>query len=205
MPPKSKTPGAQKIIIVRIEDVDLTNRLVHAFDKTNGRIQVSFRDIIGGGLLRIPVQNERWIAERVGYVWRLKSRLTSLDEHARILAAVEAGDAIIAAPGVLYIDVAEVRLNNKVLGHTRREMFTGTSLTTVTLTGTPSNYDSIQPFFNGLLLDPTEWTASGSVISFTAPHTGTIVIYYESAEAHFEDDGSITSTAVISDTDSYTA
>lgn len=203
--PATITPGMQSIV-VRIEDVDMTNRLVHAFDKSKARIQISFRDIPGGGLLRIPDQGERWVAERQGWVWRLTGRLSSAAEQAEVAGLLEAGDSRLYSPGILYIDADEVIVNGRPFGTHVHDLFHETStFTSVTLSGDVANPLSVMPFLNGLFIDPSQWTLTNRTIAFAATMAaGTLVVYYETIAQAYDDPGLVKGVARISGAETYT-
>jgi len=200
------TPGKQSIV-VRIEDVDMQNRLVHAFDKSGSRIQVSFRDIPGGGLLRIPNQSERWTAERHGWIWRLTGRISSTAEQSELSTLLQPGDSLLDTPNILYVNAEEVILNGRAIGTTVHDQYLSASpYTSVTLSSVPADMGTVMPFLNGLLVEPTLWDLFGQDLIFRTPlgSSGTLVVYYEAIVKAYDDDGVVVGRAIISGAESYT-
>ena len=78
-------------IVVMIDDVDLANRIVHAYDKTQVRYQISFRET-PSGILLIPKQGDQWLAIRRGWIWYLQSKLDTADEHQDAVNTMLPGD-----------------------------------------------------------------------------------------------------------------
>lgn len=186
MPPRSLVPGYEQIV-VSIEDVDIPNRLCHCFDKTNGRIQVSWRDIPGGGLLRIPLQGETWTAVRQGFVWRLVGRLASLQEQQNIETQASPGDTSIYSPAgsAVRIHTPNFVVSGRSVGGTVVQTYTSdTGFSSIVLNSSPIP-PSIQIFVNGLLIPPTSWSFDGTgTITFTSTFGSGLgsecVVYYQS-------------------------
>lgn len=89
-------------VVLRIDEVDIPNRAVHGYDKTNVLVIATFRET-PNGILYIPAQNERWVAERQGQGhWRLVTRLDSADQQAYVESTLAPGDMRIAAENVYF-------------------------------------------------------------------------------------------------------
>jgi len=203
----SKAPGTSQQIVVRIENVDMVNRSVHCFEKTKGRIDVSFRDIPGGGLLRIPAQGERWTAERFGHIWRLTGRLSSHDEQIALSKLLVPGDSQLSTPGILYIDVDEIVFNGRHIGTTVHDTYSQplSPFTVVTLSATPVDQGTVMPYLNGLLCQQELWNLSGRTLTFRAPlGFGNLVVYYESSGFAHDDTAVVSGKSKVSGLESYT-
>lgn len=83
-------------IVVRIDEVDTTNRIAHCVDKTNSTIQVSFRST-GAGTFAIPNQGERWLIRKIGSIWYLDHRLDSTDNHTTVTKFMQPGDTRVSS------------------------------------------------------------------------------------------------------------
>lgn len=89
-------------VVIRIDEVDIPNRAVHGYDKTNVLIVATFRET-ANGILYVPAQKERWIAERQGQgQWRLVTRLDSADQQAYVESTLGPGDMRIAAENIYF-------------------------------------------------------------------------------------------------------
>ncbi|MBU6232351.1 hypothetical protein KGP36_06990 [Patescibacteria group bacterium] len=77
--------------IVKIDEVDLSNRLAHCKDKTNSNFQCSFRTT-GAGTFYVPNQGEKWLAKKIGNIWYLEAKLDTTDQHTWITANMVPGD-----------------------------------------------------------------------------------------------------------------
>ncbi len=92
----------QEMIVVEIDQVDLTTRVAHVFDKTRAPIQVSFRQA-PGGIFHVPFKGEMWTAKRVGVQWYLDAKLDALTDHRWAVEHMQPGDTRIDAEGALHI------------------------------------------------------------------------------------------------------
>lgn len=176
---------AQEMIVVEIDQVDLTTRVAHVFDKTRAPIQVSFRQA-PGGIFHIPVRGEMWTAKRVGVQWYLDQKLDTLADHRWAVEHMQAGDTRIDALATLFLLTPTVSLNGRDFGATVNEVFESLvdPFLTVTLTHTPVSDGSIQVFENGALMLPSEYSRAGKVITFLVEtSTGHMVVYYQTTEA----------------------
>lgn len=89
-------------IVIRIDEVDISARSVHGYDKSNVLVVATWRET-PNGLIHVPAQNERWIAQREGMgQWRLVGRLDSADDQSWIEANLGPGDIYIKAPNVWF-------------------------------------------------------------------------------------------------------
>ena len=107
---RTRRPEMERISVF-IDDVDIPNRIVHARDRSGGRIQATFHDI--DDYLPIPYPLEFWIAERSSWdSWRLRCRVSDR-EDTEVLKQLEPGDRIICAPkGNLWLKGNRVLLDN---------------------------------------------------------------------------------------------
>lgn len=146
------TPQTAKIA-VRIDDVNMKDRTIHAIDKTGAKVRVSFREVPAS--FRIPASGEVWIAHRHGWVWYLDQRLDTVEEHAD-LATMSPGDTRVHAKGTVRTIAAANELNGNPLGSTAVEQFitTGTSAD-FNLKSIPVHNDTIQVFRNTDFLHQT--------------------------------------------------
>lgn len=201
----SKVPGGVQIV-VRIENVDMVNRSVHCFEKTKGKIDVSFRDIPGGGLLRIPTQGERWTAIRFGHIWRLTGRLSSHEEQLEISALLQPGDSQLSTPGTLYLDVLGLVFNGRHIGTVVHDTYNQPGpFTIVTLSQTPAEIGTVMPYLNGLLCQQELWSLHGRTLTFGAPMGfGNLVVYYQSVGRAYDDSTVVSGRGRASGAESYT-
>lgn len=98
-------------ILLRVDEVDMKNRLVHAADRTGANIQASFGDL--GGVTSIPMSGDKWTARREGYIWHLENRLDAVEEQ-EFISTLSPGDAVISTPGTLYLKGGSVTLNDTI-------------------------------------------------------------------------------------------
>ncbi len=99
-------PGSHNYIALIIDEVDLSTRTVWGYDKTVGKIQAFMRES-PAGILRIPVQGERWTVERRGYYWYLQRKLDSNEEHT---------DTLDMSPGDIRISGATAESKVSITG-----------------------------------------------------------------------------------------
>lgn len=95
--------GASNYIIVTVDEVDISNRIVHCKDRTQSNIQCSFRDA-PGGIFYIPNQGERWLARKIGNIFYLANKLDTTDDQTFMKANMLPGDARISA-GQLFMNI----------------------------------------------------------------------------------------------------
>lgn len=177
--------------ILRIDEIDLDNRIVHCLDKTGSNVQAFFRDS-PGGTFYVPKQGEQWTAKRIGYSWHLENRLDSLDEHQGAAGSLSPGDLRLSA-GQLQVTVEQIDLNGHPLGFTVYDSFlSGGTFNQVTLASSPVHKNSIMVFHNGSLLNPSTWTLGARVIRFVSPQSsGDIVVYYQTLASTFIDSSAV--------------
>lgn len=100
----------QERILITINEVDVKNRAVHAKDKMNADLQVSWRDT-GSTVTVVPAAGERWTARREGYIWYLENRLD--DEEAQAFVETLApGDQVLASTGSLFLRAPAIFANS---------------------------------------------------------------------------------------------
>lgn len=170
---------APQKIVVRIDEIDVVNRVCHARDKTNVLIQVSFRDA-PGGVLQIPAQNERWTVTRIGHgPWYLDKKLDSHDDHTWVEENMHPGDTRLSTDNTLFIEAEAIQINGIPFGYMTYASFTTDGTTeSYTLPETPVQMP--MAFINGLLINPSTFVINGSSLIFaTAPPSGTLVVYYQ--------------------------
>lgn len=96
-----RTKQVQRITL-RIDEVDISSRSVHGYDKSNVLVVATWRET-PNGIIRVPAQNERWIAQREGMgQWRLVGRLDSADDQSWIEANLGPGDVLFKAPNLWF-------------------------------------------------------------------------------------------------------
>src|SRR5688572_13284549 len=100
MDPRRPQPP-EVTIIVEIDDVDLTNRIIHVRDKMDGLLKIAWRDV--GAVVRVPKAGERWTASRRGVQWHLGRKLDNDEEHLRV-KELSPGDSLLAASGDIVLD-----------------------------------------------------------------------------------------------------
>lgn len=169
---------------VRIDTVDLPNRIAHVISKRDGKFKAGFRAV--DSLFQIPLKGETWIVERhTSYEWNLVSRQDRPAEHDAKNTLAE-GDAHMRVPGKLLIDTGSgLQLlrggATSDIGATTNESRTTTgSTTTWTLANTPVNLKTVMLFDNGLLVDPATLSLAGKVLTFASIATGhALVVYYQ--------------------------
>lgn len=172
-------------LTVRIDDVDQSQRVVHARDRTGAMYTVSYRDSTGGITL-IPSNGEIWIAIRKGYTWFLDSRMDSADEDA-VLATYQPGDLRVQADGAIRMLGTSLTFNGHPVGGagvTDQFEHPATGYTSVTLSQKPLEADKIAVYLNGLLLNSSLWTWDGNVtINFGSAmgEAGYLSVVYEPA------------------------
>lgn len=89
-------------IVLRIDEVDIPSRAVHGYDKSNVLVVATFRET-PNGILAVPAQNERWIAQREGMgQWRLIGRLDSADQQTWAETNLGPGDMRIEADNIWF-------------------------------------------------------------------------------------------------------
>lgn len=103
---KTKTP-TQARSKVQIIEVEPDNGVVHCIDKTHGTFKASFGD--NPGLLLVPSVGENWNAQRVGYTWKLVSRIDST-------TGTNQGDAVVNADGNFAVTAASATFNSLPFG-----------------------------------------------------------------------------------------
>lgn len=196
---------APQKIVVRIDEIDVTNRVCHARDKTNVLIQVSFRDA-PGGILQIPAQGERWTVTRIGQgPWYLDKKLDSHDDHEFVKDTMTAGDTRLGGVGTTHIETGKMKMNGRGFGSTVfDDHYSASAWTTVTLASDPVSTHSIQVFLNGLLIAPNGYQVNGRVITFnSAMSTGNLVIFYQVWAYAYDDATTVVGRAIISGVDLY--
>lgn len=169
---------------VRIDTVDIANRLAHVISKRDGKFKAGFRAV--DSLFQIPLKGETWIVERnTSHEWHLMSRWDRPAEHDTKNTLAE-GDAHLRTPGKLLIDTGSgvqfIRGGvTSDLGATVHEsMTTSGSTTTWTLADTPVHLKTVMLFNNGLLVDPASLSLAGKVLTFSSIATAhALVVYYQ--------------------------
>jgi len=145
-------------LAITIEDVDMENRLVHATDRTDSIIQISYRDH-PGGVAVVPAQGQRWIAVRLGHTWFLDKQMDS-EEEQDVMAGYQPGDMRISTPGIIRIYGDELTFNDgPVGGAPTTEEFErpADGFDTQLLAGTPAQPEGMQVYLNGLQLPDESW------------------------------------------------
>jgi len=175
------TPAAETII-VQIDDIDMANRLVHAFDKTNVRITASYRNQ-PGGLMLIPSRGERWTAHRSGWIWYLDKRIDSADEAAHAVANLSPGDARLSASGIIDTTMRGFYMNNRGIGPTVKDNFyQDTGFTSVVLSSAPVSFESLHPTLNGMAISNDLYTYDFDTRTVTFNSTmgaGALLVTYQ--------------------------
>lgn len=196
---------APQKIVVRIDEIDVTNRVCHARDKTNVLIQVSFRDA-PGGVLQIPAQDERWTVTRIGQgPWYLDKKLDSHDDHEFVKDTMVAGDTRLGGVGTTHIETGKVKMNGRGFGTTVfDDHYSASAWTTVTLASDPVSNGSIQVILNGVIVAPNLYRVSGRVITFNSTMaTGNLLISYQVWAYAYDDSDTVVGKAVVSGVDLY--
>lgn len=175
--------------ILKIDETDLANRIVHCHDKTGSNVQAFFRDS-PGGMFYVPKQGEQWTAKRIGYSWHLENRLDTSEEHTDAVGSLSPGDLRLSSDQ-LQIAAEQISLNDHPLGFTVYDAFLSSgSFTQVVLASPPVHKNSVMVFHNGLLLNPSTWTLSAQVINFASSQSsGDIVVYYQTLSSTSLDSG----------------
>lgn len=174
----SNAPSMERAVI-KVDTVDVENRVVHGIDKMGGKFSVSYT--FTDGLFQIPQSEERWAIIRHGWQWHLDQRMDRPDE-ADIKHASKQGDTHLRSPGTLHVDSKGLQINSNALGTTIWERIpSAASQGSYVLTNTCVNSKSIQVFVNGVLKDPLTviLSADGNSLIFSPPVSGLVVIYYQ--------------------------
>lgn len=197
MAPRNQITGLE-YIVVKIAQVDITNRIAHCTDKTGAPIQVVFR-LAAGGILHVPAPDEKWSAKKLGHTWHLAEKQDTLPEHQWVVDNMQPGDTRISGE-TLHVLSEGFEFNGQPIGATTYSVFTADgSLTSFALAATPVDIHTIQAFIGGVLIDPRTIRLSGATVSFlTAPAAGTLVIYYQRSGFVFRDARVVRGHSVIS-------
>ena len=153
-------PPPNERILVTINEVDVANRVVHARDKMDADLQISWRDT-GGSMTAVPTAGERWTARREGYIWYLENRLATQDEHEQI-AELSPGDLALQTTGDLYLQAdGDINLQGSTVKSEtaldiRREDEFVAALQTF-------HSDEIEPRFQLRIDGRLEWSGDGVV------------------------------------------
>lgn len=96
-----RTKQVQRITL-RIDEVDISSRSVHGYDKSNVLVVATWRET-PNGVINVPAQNERWIAQREGMgQWRLVGRLDTADDQTWIEGNLAPGDMLLKANNIWF-------------------------------------------------------------------------------------------------------
>lgn len=157
---RTTTPEKTRIV-VKIDEVDLSKRMVHAKDGTFGNIYAYFRET--GAAFNIPAQGERWYVNRHGFEWLLDRKLDDSSETP-IFDGMNPGDTRVTSSGVVHIAAPSgIQSNSRPIGVTRREVTaTSGSVASTTLAEAPVSIHTVQVFVDGVLTNPSEVSINGS-------------------------------------------
>ena len=182
------TPQTAKIA-VRIDEVDVKNRLIVGIDKTGAKISISFRDVPAA--FRIPAQGELWTAWRYGWMWFIDQRIDSADEHDALVEQMTPGDMRMQANGTIQIYGQAMTINGQPFGATALDTFSGDGATVdFTLNAPPVHGHTVQVYVESdFLHQQFDYSVSGNTVTFvTAPTNGDrISVYYQRLGRVFED------------------
>lgn len=195
----SNRAAQQEYIVVKIEQVDLANRIAHVRDKTNSPLLVSFREA-PGGILHVPAQDQKWTAKRLGATWHLEAKLDSLSDARWAADNMQSGDTRITSDGTVHVLTEGMEINQRAFGATVRDFFYSASagFTSVTLSGTPVSADTVQVHLNGQFVPHTVWTLSGRTITFnTTMAAGNLTVHYQTMLTYMDDAGTVIGRTVI--------
>lgn len=194
------TPG-QEYVVLEIDEVDVSTRQAHCFDKTKAPLIASFRES-PGGLLRIPANGERWTAKRQGWIWHLEAKMDSLEDHAFAQDNMTPGDARLQSDGALFIQMTSATMNGRGIGPDIKDVFyDDVGFSSVYLTSEAVSLMSTHPKLNGVDLDPMLWDlgADNRTITFhNIMGAGYLVVSYQSWAAAMDDNATVTGRGMIS-------
>jgi len=193
---RTATPG-QDYIVLEIDDIDISTRMTHCFDKTKAPFIASFRES-PGGLLRVPNKGERWTAKRQGWVWHLEAKLDDLVQHEFVMDNMAPGDTRVQSDGTFHIQMERTEMNGRGIAPTVKDTFyNGTGFTTFTLASEPVGPLCVHPVLNGMTVSPELWFTdynadpTGRVINFySTMGAGSLVVTYQ-AWIYANDDAAV--------------
>jgi hypothetical protein len=171
-------------ITVRIDEVDLENRIVYAVDSKNQKMSISFN--YQDTVFTIPKPGDIWMISRDQYQWYFESRLEKIETDKILITDLKIGDTRLRAVGDLHIETTGVLLNERPLGVTTWDKWTvslGVGDSQKVLTHHPLDIGSIQLFNNGSLVDPTTISIDdvnpNKIYFGPSLASGVAVIYYQ--------------------------
>lgn len=190
-----------EFIRIKVSQVDMSLRTVHALDKTGSPIVVNWK-AYAGGILHVPNVGETWTAKKLGHQWHLDQLLDTLPQQNAVVAELQPGDTRISTPGQLQLILETATMNGRGIAPTVRDQYwrPNEQYTAVTLSSQPATVDSIMPFLNGLSVAPNLWGWDGE-LELTFIHlmaAGELVVWYQSWVPANADDDIVIGRAVIS-------
>lgn len=173
------TPADHDYIVVLIDEVDIEKRMAWGIDKTNAKIPCSMTETIGG-IWRIPNQGEFWTVERKGYIWYIDKKIDSSEEHTSAIDTLAPGDVRISGTNEdsnIFITGNIAHNGHPLETNLEAQTFNSDNpFTEVTLSQIPIG--AVLVYLNGLLVDPSLWTITNKVITFTDPMgAGQVTVY----------------------------
>lgn len=189
-------------LMLKIDDVDLPNKSAHCITNQGSKVVATFR--ASSAAFQIPMQGERWRAERVGYQWHL---LTRWDEptESTLKYSLQPGDVHMRVPGNLHTDANLIVTPAGPIGAAVREnIHPDGSNTSYVLSGSPVNDETVMIYKNGVYLHPgSDYNSSGPIIFFSATPltTDKITVHYQRGNGLYRDKSVVTSIAAIQSDD----
>lgn len=96
-----------------ITEINIPSNAITVRDQFGTTLSISMN--FTNGIISVPQIGEAWTIQRKNSDWYLASKQTSSDEYAKGYSGLLPGDKRIEAPGDLYLDASEIKINGVTL------------------------------------------------------------------------------------------